>query len=411
MSKKQEKLLRREIGYFEADMYDLLNSLEPTFFLEGANQWCLGVGQTYRSQQHSLKDLKNYSIRDYLPMVQSDVDPRTPLYQVVTPFDPAEPITVTVPEITITGTLGSTKVHVTTNHLGSPTDSNSALLKKVLSGIHASSTGPTFKGKLLKELESLDLTTWRSKFEGALKDIESQLVRKIVLSLTSDAKKTEMYSKAECMRRLKQSMQASHLFSANNYIGITPELVLSLDNGTAVSKPLAGTRTTENSEELGTSQKDIYEHDVVVEAITARLNSLAHSVDFTKSQMFNAGPITHIATEIRATGFKAEVDLLGVLANLAPTPAICGDPQELALTRIKELEGDRGFFGGLVGTMDSELDGEAYLAIRSLRDLGDKVRFQAGVGLVDGSKINQEFTEINQKIASVYQPLGTEIQS
>lgn len=405
-SKVQEKLFRKDIGYFKAEMYDLVSSLEPTFFLEGTDQWSLGVGQAYRSKSHSLKDLKNNSIREFLPLVQSDVDPKTPLYQIVAPFDPDKPVSVVVPEITITGTRGSSQLHVTYNHLGYSSDTNSVALERVLSTLNTAPTREPHRDKLLSELEPLDLGAWRSKFEVAIEAIETHAVGKVVLSLTSQARKTEMFSRSECMRRLKQSMKSSHLFCTASYIGITPELVLSLQSGVAKSTPLAGTRKTENSEELSTSQKDIHEHDVVVEAITTGLRSLAQSVESSKPLTFEAGPITHIATEIRATDFKDNVDLLSILANVAPTPAICGDPQDVALSIVRELEGDRGFFGGLVGTMDSALDGEVYLAIRSLRDLGDKVRFQAGVGLVDGSEIDQEFTEISQKIASVYRPLG-----
>ncbi len=406
MDTAQEKLFRQEIGYFKADLYDLLGDLKPKFFLDGAEQWFLGVGQVYQTQHHSLRDMKTYSVKDHLPLVQSEADPKVPLYQIIAPFDPDEPITISVPKIAITGTANSDKVLVTANHFGSFEDFDPTLLDRILSSIYTPTKLLPVEDGLLKELEPLDFPSWERMFSYANEAIDTHELEKIVLSMASIAHKTPSFSEAECLRRLKQSIQGSHLFYAAGYLGVTPELVLRLKNGIALSTPLAGTRKTENMNELSTSIKDIHEHSVVVDAITDGLGLIAQNVKCSDPKMFPAGPITHIATEIYANDFKDEVNLLSVLANIAPTPAICGDPQESALSVIRKLERDkREFFGGLVGTMDAELDGEAYLAIRSFKDLGDKVRFQAGVGLVDGSDAIQEFAEMHQKIASVYQPL------
>ena len=77
-----------------------------------------------------------------------------------------------------------------------------------------------------------------------------------------------------------------------------------------------------------------------------------------------------------------------------PTPAICGAPTEKALELIRQLESfERRYFGGLVGYMDAEGNGEWALVLRCAQVSPDEAVLYAGAGIVAESDPELEHTE------------------
>ena len=73
--------------------------------------------------------------------------------------------------------------------------------------------------------------------------------------------------------------------------------------------------------------------------------------------------VQHLATEISGTLPEAR-GLLSVAGLLHPTPAVGGEPREVALALVDEHEGfDRGWYAGPIGWLGADGDGE--LASRS----------------------------------------------
>ena len=92
-----------------------------------------------------------------------------------------------------------------------------------------------------------------------------------------------------------------------------------------------------------------------------------------------------------------------------PTPAICGAPTEKALELIRQLESfERRYFGGLVGYMDAEGNGEWALVLRCAQVSPDEAVLYAGAGIVAESDPELEHTETGTKLGSFGRALGVE---
>ncbi|HEV2075158.1 MAG TPA: chorismate-binding protein, partial [Thermoleophilaceae bacterium] len=111
--------------------------------------------------------------------------------------------------------------------------------------------------------------------------------------------------------------------------------------------------------------------------------------------------VQHLATPIRAQ-LTEPVGTLELAALLHPTPAVGGEPRELAIEAIPELEGlDRGWYAGAVGWMDLAEDGELCVALRCAL-LRDRVaHLYAGDGIVRDSVPAEELAETEVKLQAL----------
>ena len=116
----------------------------------------------------------------------------------------------------------------------------------------------------------------------------------------------------------------------------------------------------------------------------------------------------HLATPIDGV-LKEGLTCLDGARAIHPTPAICGAPTEKALEMIRELESfERRYFGGLVGYMDAEGNGEWALVLRCAQVSPDEAVLYAGAGIVAESDPELEHTETGTKLGSFGRALGVE---
>ena len=89
---------------------------------------------------------------------------------------------------------------------------------------------------------------------------------------------------------------------------------------------------------------------------------------------------------------------LDLVTALHPTPAVAGDPTDIALDTIAELEPfDRDRYAGPVGWVDANGDGEWAIALRCAELRGDRAVLYAGAGIVAGSDPAKELDETERK--------------
>ena len=116
----------------------------------------------------------------------------------------------------------------------------------------------------------------------------------------------------------------------------------------------------------------------------------------------------HLATPIDGV-LKEGLTCLDGARAIHPTPAICGAPTEKALQLIRELESfERRYFGGLVGYMDAEGNGEWALVLRCAQVSPDEAVLYAGAGIVAESDPELEHTETGTKLGSFGRALGVD---
>ncbi|MDO4252273.1 MAG: isochorismate synthase [Rothia sp. (in: high G+C Gram-positive bacteria)] len=194
-------------------------------------------------------------------------------------------------------------------------------------------------------------------------------------------------------------------------MGASPELVFGVQEGKFTTFPLAGsaarkaagasTEDAQIAEALLRSAKDRAEHATVVADIKARLQGISQNLEVPAvPQLLATAQLWHLATKI--TGRLAPgVSALDGARALHPTPAICGSPRQQALDCIRELEDfDRGYFGGLVGWMDTAGNGQWALVLRCAQVGQHKIRLFAGAGIVADSNPASEHAETASKLSS-----------
>lgn len=199
------------------------------------------------------------------------------------------------------------------------------------------------------------------------------------------------------------------------FFGATPELIVQVDGRTLHTMGLAGSiargdtaAKDENlAQDLLNSAKNQREHALVVESIRRRLEPLADKLQIPPQPgILRLGYIQHLFTPIQATLHRA-AGVLPILANLHPTPALGGQPRELAIPFISQAEPvPRGWYGAPVGWLDANLDGAFSVAIRSAVTQDRRVWLYAGAGIVADSDPQEEWAETALKFRPMLNALG-----
>lgn len=141
------------------------------------------------------------------------------------------------------------------------------------------------------------------------------------------------------------------------------------------------------------------EHAIVARRIRRMLRASAVWVAAApEPELVRIANIQHLATPIRAQ-LAGGADALELLGLMHPTPAVGGEPRELALPLIPSLEGlDRGWYAGPVGWTDTAGDGEFCVALRCALLRGAEARCYAGGGIVRDSDPAAELAETEIKL-------------
>ena len=106
--------------------------------------------------------------------------------------------------------------------------------------------------------------------------------------------------------------------------------------------------------------------------------------------------IDHLCTSFNAQ-LKNNKNILDLLNEIHPTPAICGYPKQNALKIIRNYKENRGWYGGPIGWIDNNLDGKFYLNIRSGVSIDKYLYLFSGSGITEKSISKNEWKETDHK--------------
>jgi len=204
--------------------------------------------------------------------------------------------------------------------------------------------------------------------------------------------------------------------TSRSLVGGTPELLLAKTGRSIRSNPLAGSarrqpdpqRDEAAAAELLASDKNRREHAAVVEAILDTLAPYCEELSAPKAPALQStASMWHLGTQIEGRLRDDSISGADLVAQLHPTPAVCGFPRDRAQRLIGELEPfERGFYAGAVGWVNGAGDGEWHIALRCGEISGRKVTLYAGAGIVLGSDPMAEAAETSAKFVALLQALG-----
>jgi salicylate biosynthesis isochorismate synthase/menaquinone-specific isochorismate synthase len=194
------------------------------------------------------------------------------------------------------------------------------------------------------------------------------------------------------------------------FIGATPELLVRREGMRASTVALAGsTRRSADpavddhlGESLLRSDKNRHENLVVAERIAKALAPFSVWVTVAPEPvLIKVANIQHLAVPIRAQLAEA-AGALALAGALHPTPAVGGEPDEVAKRLIPALEGlDRGWYAGTLGWTDTNGDGEFWVTLRCALLRGELASCYAGCGIVADSDPASELAETEVKLQAL----------
>ena len=253
----------------------------------------------------------------------------------------------------------------------------------------------------------------------AVERIERGELEKAVLAREVVVEAPAAYDPAALFGALRELFPSCYCFCCGTpeaaFLGASPELLARRRGASAATVALAGSarRSADPAvddhlgEQLLRSSKERSEHEIVARRIERSLRPHAVWVErAAEPELIRVANVQHLATPIHAqlAEPRSAVELAGLLH---PTPAVGGEPADLAAATIAELEElDRGWYAGPVGWMDATEDGEFCVALRSALLRDRTARLYAGAGIVAGSDPAAELAETEVKLEALL-PLVT----
>lgn len=273
-----------------------------------------------------------------------------------------------------------------------------------------------FHGQTISQTEHSH--NFKLTVDSALKSINRNEFSKIVIAHATDVFSQKPFRLIESLYNLRQRHPDCYIFSTSNgkghnFIGASPERLISIQNQQLVTDALAGSapRGRNSSEDLYLanlllkSRKEKREHQTVSDFIVKRLLQLGLTPRKLPLQLRQLSNIQHLWTPIYAH-LPQNIDPLEVLAQLHPTPAVAGTPAKIACQQIKFYEPfDRSLYAAPLGWIDDRGNCEFVVGIRSALIEGNRARLYAGAGIVSGSDPDKEFAEVELKLQSLLNAL------
>lgn len=200
--------------------------------------------------------------------------------------------------------------------------------------------------------------------------------------------------------------------TAFQIVGSSPESLVSVQDGVAVTNPIAGTRPrgatvaedVELEKSLLADQKENSEHLMLVDLGRNDLGRVCEPGtvvvhDFRHIERYSH--VMHLVSTV--TGTLADgLTAADAFAATFPAGTLSGAPKPSALTIIDNLEDTRrGVYGGTVGYFDFRGNTDQAIAIRTGVKKDGTVYVQAGGGIVADSDPDMEYAETENKAAAV----------
>lgn len=258
--------------------------------------------------------------------------------------------------------------------------------------INSSFVEPKWNDIKRKEKDHIDLV------KKALETINKSELKKVVLA-TSLMSAVHPTSSSLLFKRILDRYRNTFNFwfshpVCGNWLGATPELLLSMDSNRLHTMALAGTRKKGGAE---WGHKEIEEQALVVSEIKQtifRLTSGNSNIIIENSQNKKAGAVEHILTQISA---EVNATPIEVAKALHPTPAVGGVPKSAAIHFIESQENlHRSYYAGFLGPFEAH-QADWYVNLRSMRIESQQAEVFVGGGITADSDPQSEWEELIQK--------------
>lgn len=202
-----------------------------------------------------------------------------------------------------------------------------------------------------------------------------------------------------------------NLPAAGIWMGATPEVLLKLDGRIFETVSLAGTQVRKyDSDDYYWNTKDIEEQAFVSRyMLDVFFNFDIHQYKTIGPETMESGKVAHLKTSFFFPAEKIENCLGNFIAELHPTPAVCGLPKNLADEFIREKEKhDRKYYTGYLGPWKLNQQVNLFVNLRCMEITDDEFILYAGGGITSKSIPEREWDETNQKTRTLLAVINPE---
>lgn len=200
-------------------------------------------------------------------------------------------------------------------------------------------------------------------------------------------------------------------------ISSSPERLLSLRDGKASTRPIAGThpRSTDPAEDaqlkarLAASLKERAEHVMLIDLERNDLGRICRPGSVKVEELMAVASYTYVHhIESTVSGMvRADVGPVAALQAMFPGGTITGCPKVRTMQIIAELESTpRRAYTGSIGYLNHDGSLDSNILIRSFMQDGQALRFRAGAGIVADSDPERELQETRAKARGLLRALG-----
>lgn len=261
---------------------------------------------------------------------------------------------------------------------------------------------------LNSRVDSPNQTNWKKNIAIVLSEIQKEQVSKVVLARRSDFNTKNSLPALAIMSALKAVKQnVYHYIYAPKpeqaFLGASPERLFKYENNKILTEALAGTSSIKDPESEKTlyADKNIREHELVVSGLIEKLKKVC------QAQVLRAPVSTMVLSEMLHLYSRLEApcttqpNLDELIQALHPTASVCGTPSLQANKLIQSLEDfSRGLYAGPLGVATANSI-ECIVALRSCLVQKNSLSIFAGAGIVAGSNPDEEWQELETKIATI----------
>lgn len=199
-------------------------------------------------------------------------------------------------------------------------------------------------------------------------------------------------------------------------VGSSPEVMVRLNNGELLLRPIAGTRkrgqTKEHDnnleKELLCDPKELAEHLMLIDLGRNDASRVAMTGTVKVENMMHIerfSHVMHIVSDVVAQ-LDEDKDMFDLFMATFTAGTMTGAPKIRAMELIAEYEGlKRGFYSGSIGYFGFDGNMDSAITIRTAMVKKDKVILQAGAGVVADSQNELEYLEVNNKLGALIHSL------
>lgn len=259
----------------------------------------------------------------------------------------------------------------------------------------------------VKRPGSLPDDAYSSSFEKFVMAVRERRFEKLVLSRTSHCAippldRLDLFRKA-CAEYPDAMVYLFHSSLSGDWLGASPELLLTGDDTQSRTVALAGTMCNQDAHAVKISEwgeKERLEQSIVADYLRERIVCFGTLKDEWGPYSVSAGHVSHLRTDFY---FFMDKDCRSdFISAIHPTPAVCGLPKEESMRFIMENEGyDRSYYSGFLGWTDGNGKTHLFVNIRCVRLADSEAQFFAGGGILASSDLLSEWNETEEKMTTM----------